>query len=50
MSSYNNIEKIKYTKNQQDVVALKEYIVFDDEAKKEKLIVFKFINNLNQNL
>ena len=50
MSSYNNIEKIKYTKNQQDVVALKEYIIFDDEMKKDKHIVFKFINNLNQNL
>ena len=50
MSSYNNIEKIKYTKNQQDVVALKEYIIFDDETKKDKHIVFKFINNLNQNL
>lgn len=50
MSSYNNVQKIKYTKNPSDVVALQEYIVFEDTSSKEKYIVFKFINNLNQTL
>ena len=50
MSSYNNIRKIQYTKNPSDVVALKEYIIFEDGRDEEKFIVFKFVNNLNQSL
>ena len=50
MSSYNNIEKIKYTKSTSEVVNLKEYIVFENEREEEKYIVFKFINNVNQQL
>lgn len=50
MSSYNRIEKIKYTKNPSDVVALYEYILFEDEKAEEKYVVFKFMNNLNQRL
>ena len=50
MSSYNNIRKIKYTKNPSDVVSLQEYIIFEDSHAKEKYVVFKFSNNLNQRL
>ena len=50
MSSYNNIRKIKYTKTPSDVVALQEYIIFEDSHAKEKYVVFKFANNLNQRL
>ncbi len=50
MSSYNNIEKIKYTKSTSEVVNLIEYIVFDNEREEEKYIVFKFVNNVNQQL
>lgn len=50
MSSYNNIEKIKYTKTISEVVNLTEYIVFEDERAEEKYIVFKFVNNVNQQL
>lgn len=50
MSSYNKIEKIKYTKPTSEVVNLEEYIVFENERAEEKYIVFKFINNVNQQL
>ena len=50
MSSYNNIERFRYTKNQSDVVSLSEYIIFDDERAQEKYAVLKLVNNLNQNL
>ncbi|MDE6410916.1 MAG: leucine-rich repeat domain-containing protein [Clostridia bacterium] len=50
MSSYNSIEKIKYTDNLSDAVSLDEYIVFGDERREEKYIVFKFFNNVNQKL
>ena len=50
MSSYNHIEKIKYTKNPSDVVALQEYIVFEDAKVQEKCVVFQFMNNLNHRL
>lgn len=50
MSSFNHIEKIKYTKNPDDVIALQEYIFFEDEREEEKFVVFKFMNNLNQRL
>lgn len=50
MSLYNNIEKIKYTKNTSEVVNLKEYIVFENERAEEKYVVFKFANEVNQQL
>ncbi len=50
MSSFNSIEKIKYTDDLSDAVALNEYIVFGNERSEEKYIVFKFSNNVNQNL
>ena len=50
MSSYNNIRKIKYTKNPTDVVSLNEYIIFEDAHANEKYVVFKFSNNVNQRL
>ena len=50
MSSYNNIRKIKYTKNPTDIVTLHEYIIFEDSHAKEKYVVFKFSNNVNQRL
>ena len=50
MNSFNNIERFKYTKNQEDVVSLSEYIVFEDERAQEKYAVLKLTNNLNQPL
>ena len=40
MSSYNSIEKIKYTDDLSDAVSLDEYIVFGNERNEEKYIVF----------
>lgn len=50
MNSFNNITKIKYERNQKDIVALVEYIIFEDERNNEKYLVFKFQNNVNQYL
>ncbi len=50
MSSYNNITKIKYTDNASDLVRLNEYIIFQDDKAKRKYIVFKFTNNVTQQL
>ena len=50
MSSYNNIRKIKYTKCPSDGVSLQEYIMFEDTRAKEKYVVFKFLNNVNQRI
>lgn len=50
MSSYNNVEKIKYFDGADGLVTLKEYIVFEDERAEEKYIVFKFSNNVSQQL
>ena len=41
MSSYNNVEKIKYA-SEDCVVNLEEYIVFENERAEEKYVVFKF--------
>ena len=49
MSSYNNVEKIKYA-SEDCVVNLEEYIVFEDERAEQKFVVFKFSNNVNQQL
>lgn len=50
MSSYNNVTKIKYTGNLSDLVSLNEYIIFQDDKAKRKYIVFKFTNNVTQQL
>lgn len=50
MSSFNHVEKIKYTSGQDSVVSLGEYILFEDTRAEEKFAVFKFFNNLNQKL
>ena len=50
MSLYNNIEKIKYSKNTSDVVNLREYILFENEREQVKYMVFKFVNEVNQQL
>lgn len=50
MNSFNNITKIKHERNQKDIVALVEYIIFEDERNNEKYLVFKFQNNVNQYL
>ena len=50
MNLFNNIQKVKYTRNQQEVVSLKEYIIFDDENQQSKYVVLKLANNLNQRL
>jgi len=50
MSSYNRIEKFKYSKDPSDVVSLKEFILFTDDRAEEKCAMFKFYNTLNQRL
>lgn len=50
MSFFNNIEKVIYRKHTEDPVVLLEYIKFTDEKLKEKYLVFKFKNNLTQQL
>ncbi len=50
MSSFNRIEKIKYTEDAEEVVSLLEYIVFANERAEKKYLVFKFVNNVNQQL
>lgn len=50
MSSFNTVTKIKYTDNSGDPVTLDEYIVFQDDKANRKYIVFRFINNVTQQL
>ena len=50
MSSYNNITKIKYTGDLSELVSLNEYIVFSDDKAKRKYIIFRFVNNVTQQL
>ena len=50
MTSYKNVEKFEYKQNPDDVVALREYILFDDGKTGEKYAVLKFVNNLDQKL
>ena len=50
MSFFNNIEKLVYRKETVDPVLLLEYIKFSDEKRNEKYLVFKFKNNLTQQL
>lgn len=48
MSSFNHIEKVSYTKVNEEPVSLIEYIVFTDERHEKKQVIFKLRNNLNQ--
>lgn len=50
MSSFNDIKKVTYSDNRDSIVALKEYILVKDETSKKQYIIFKFQNNLNQEL
>lgn len=50
MSSFNTVTKIKYTDKSSDPVTLNEYIVFQDDKSKRKYIVFRFNNNVTQQL
>lgn len=50
MSSLRMLEKVRYTATPSDVVALKEYIVYEDEKNSQKYVLCKFVNNLNQRL
>lgn len=50
MTSYKNVGRYLYTKNPTDVVALREYILFEDEKKQTRYALLKFVNNLDQPL
>lgn len=50
MSSFNTVTKIKYTDKTDEPVTLNEYIVFQDDKSKRKYIVFRFNNNVTQQL
>lgn len=50
MSSFNNVTKIRYTDKSSEPVTLDEYIVFTDDKSKRKYIVFRFNNNVTQQL
>lgn len=50
MISYKEVARYKYTKNPSDVVALKEYILFEDCKNECKHALLRFANNLNQPL
>lgn len=50
MSSYNTVTKIKYNDKSAEPVTLSEYIVFEDDKSKRKYIVFRFSNNVTQQL
>lgn len=50
MSSYNRIVKLRYEDDASSIVSLDEYIIFADDMQKLKHIVFKFKNNVTQQL
>ena len=50
MSSLKMLEKVRYTGTPSDVVALKEYIVYENEQNAQKYVLCKFMNHLNQRL
>ncbi|MDE6691183.1 MAG: leucine-rich repeat domain-containing protein [Clostridia bacterium] len=50
MSSFNNVTKIRYNDQSDEPVTLNEYIVFQDDKSKRKYIVFRFSNNVTQQL
>lgn len=50
MSSFNSITKLKYSGSPSDLVTLNEYIMFQDDRSRRKYLVFKFNNNVTQQL
>ena len=50
MSSYNAVTKIAYSGSPTDLVTLNEYIMFQDDKAKRKYLIFKFKNNVTQQL
>lgn len=50
MTSYKNVVTVKYTQNPTDIVALREYILYEDEKQDAKFALLKFVNNLDQRL
>lgn len=50
MSTFNQVRKITYSSNPNDVVALSEFIVMSDARAKEKYLILKFVNNVAQKL
>lgn len=50
MSSFNSITKLKYNGDAADLVVLNEYILFRDEKSRRSYIIFKFRNNVTQQL
>lgn len=50
MSSFNTVTKIRYNDKSDEPVTLNEYIVFQDDKSKRKYIVFRFSNNVTQQL
>ena len=50
MSSFNEICRVDYQEHKSSVIVLLQYILFTDDNNKDKFAVFKFKNNLNQNV
>ena len=50
MISYKKVGRFLYTENAADVVALTEYILFEDAKTEARYALLKFINNLDQSL
>ena len=50
MNSFNNLEKVIYSNNEDSVVALKEYVLFDEKIKNCKYLILKFYNTLSQKI
>ena len=50
MISYKKVGRFLYTENAADVVALTEYILFEDAKAEARYALLKFINNLDQSL
>lgn len=50
MSSFNTVTKVKYSDRTAEPVTLNEYIVFQDDKSKLKYLVFRFTNNVTQQL
>lgn len=50
MNSFSEIDRVDYQENKTSIISLLQYILFIDDNKKNKFAVFKFRNNLNQNV
>lgn len=50
MSSFNKVKKCKYDSSSTCLIALQEYVIFEDEKAKKKCIIFSFYNTLVQPL